>query len=202
MMCRRCAFTLVEIMAVIVLIGLLAGMVAVSMTRDAQRAQRQDVINRLIDADASARIAAKRLGPSKLRIDLNQQKLWLMTPDPTTKELRPGHVMRVAPNYKLTGVSWIDPQPARNQTRTPRQTLTYNEGTIELPYSGEGLTRTFVLRLDGPASDPVTGRDDPTQIQTSWLMFSGLTGQNLITDELETIDNLLAMLASTRPDAD
>lgn len=201
MMGRR-GFTIIEVMAVVVLIGVLAGMAALSMINDARRATRQDVIARLTDADATARLAAKRLGPTTLRIDLDQQKLWLVTPDPTTREPRPGHVMRLAPDYRITEVAWVDPQPADARNARPRQTLTHDAGTVELPYSGEGMTRTYVLRLQGPGIDPDTGEQAPERERTTWLLFSGLTGQTVINDEPETIDNLLALLTRTRPDAD
>jgi len=199
---RRRAFTLIEVMVVVVLIGLIAGAAAVSMTGDLDRATREDVIGRLTYADAQARMAGRRLGPATLRIDLDQQAIWLVTPDDQSDQPRPGHVMRLGEGYTIREVLWIDPELMAAKTTRPRRRVLRETGRVEIAFSSEGLSRTYALRLEGPAIDEPDEAARDGQRRSTWLLFAGMTGEVIIHDEPEPIDNLLDELARTRPDAD
>lgn len=201
-MTPRTGFTLIEVMVVVVLIGLLAGAAAVSLTGDLDRATHEDVIGRLTYADAQARMAGRRLGPATLRIDLDQQAIWLVTPDDQSAQPRPGHVMRLGEGYTIREVMWIDPEPMAAKTTRPRRRVSRQAGRVEIAFSSEGLSRTYALRLEGPATDEPGGAAGDSARRSTWLLFAGMTGQVMSTDEPEPIDKLLAELARTRPDAD
>jgi prepilin-type N-terminal cleavage/methylation domain-containing protein len=71
---RRAGFTLIELMAVVALLGLLAGAVAWSLADTVERATRGELRARLMEADRRARQAARRRGaPHRLRLDLAAQ---------------------------------------------------------------------------------------------------------------------------------
>lgn len=198
--CR--AFTLVEVMVVVVLIGLMAGAVAVSLTGDLDRATREDVIGKLTYADAQARMAGKRLGPSTLTIDLDEQRLWLSTPTKGRDEPQPGNAIGLARDYTIQEVVWLDPKPITAKNARDRQRVSKEDGTVELPYSAEGYSRTYALRIEGPASGQTQDSTNPDERRTTWLLFAGLTGHVITNDDPQRINNLLATLAHTRADAD
>lgn len=197
----RRGFTLIEIMAVVVLMGLLAGGVAWSLAGESQRMTRGEVVSKLSNADATARLAAKRLGPATLRIDLDTQQVWVVTREAGSAEPRPGHSMMLPPGYRIDEVSWVDPVESTGDRGVMRRQDVVS-GRVDLPVSSGGLGRTYVLKLVGPGTDPETGELIEDSEQATWLLVSGLTGQVTVEDEPETIDNLLALLAGAWPDAD
>lgn len=197
-MMRLDGFTLIELMVVVALIGLLAGATALSLADDARQATRSDVIGQLTDADTSARFAAKRLGPSTLHIDLEAQRLWVVTPDSGSGNARPGHSMQLPQGFRIEEVIWIDPTPRTKPG--PRKQKIQDTGVIAIPISSAGLSRTYVSKLTGPA--PTSDNTGTPRQQTTWLLVSGLTGQVTLEDDADTIDNLLDTLAQTRADAD
>lgn len=197
---RRCGFTLIEVMAVVLLIGLLAGAVAWSMVGTVQDATRQEVLEKLAHADANARMSARRLGPSALQLDLDTQQLWVVTPDLETNEPRRGHVIQLAPNYRIAEVNWLGTSARVQGQDGAYEDVRRDDGLVELAMSSAGLSRTYVLKIVGPGVDP----DEPSQQVgevPSWLLVSGLTGQVTIHEDPETIDKLLELLASARADA-
>lgn len=196
----RPGFTLIEMLAMVVLIGLLATATAISLADEAQRATRADAVARLAGADANARLAARRLGPSTLRFDLDKHRLWLVTPDADSGEPRPGHSMQLPRGFRIAELTWIDPTPPTRQSTRPRKRVVHEAGRVELPISSEGMTRTYVIKLIGPPDETDGGSTNDTQ--TTWLLFSGLTGQAIQEDDANAIENMLDVLASTRPDAD
>lgn len=191
-------FTLIELMAVVVLIGLLATATAITLADEKQAATRRDVIDRLIDADQSARLSARRLGPSVLRFDLSGQRVWVVTPDAATTGPRPGHSMGLAEGFRIARLTWLDPEEAVRSGR-PRPRVVHEHGRIDLPIASGGISRTYVIELVGPALAERAERGEKEQ--TTWLLVSGLTGQVTVEDDQTTIDNLLDALAR-RPDAD
>lgn len=197
---RRGGFTLIEVMAVVVLIGLLAGATAWSMAGTVQRATRQETVDKLAHADATARMSARRLGSASLRIDLDTQRLWVVTPDLETDQPRPGHVVKLPPNYRVASVAWVDPVTRGRAMARGYEVRVRTQGQVELAVSSAGLGRSYVLEVVGPGTDP----DDASRAvrdRPSWVLVSGLSGQVTVHDEQERIDKLLELLASARPDA-
>lgn len=199
-MTDRRGFTLLEMMAVVVLVGILATATAMSLADQSQRATRADAIGRLTDADRSARLAAKRLGPSTLRIDLDQQRLWLVTPDAQSDKARPGHSMQLPSGFRITQVTWLETRETSTPGNSTRKRIAEQRGLVELPISSAGISRTYAMRLTGPPTKELA--EQGATEQTTWLVVSGMTGQTTLYDETRSIDNLFEPLASARPDTD
>jgi len=188
------AFTFIEVLAVVVLLGLLAGATAWSLAGDARRADRRNVIEQLAHADAMARLAAERFGrPVTLRIDLDHQRITrIVTVDANTEET--GHAVRLPDEVRLTAVriaAGPDPLPGR---RTGLRTGEFDAGVVNIPFSDAGRSATYAVRIE--ARDPETDR-----ARATWLTIAGLSGQTMEIHDPETVDNLFAAL-DARPDAD
>ncbi|MFN3166631.1 MAG: prepilin-type N-terminal cleavage/methylation domain-containing protein [Phycisphaeraceae bacterium] len=196
----RRGFTLLEMMAVVVLVGVLATATAMSLADQSQRATRADALDRLIDADRGARLAAKRLGPSTLRIDLDDQRLWVVTPDAASEAARPGHSMQMPAGFRITQITWLAPPTDARRSGQARKRVAHRHGVVELPIASNGITRTYAMQIEGPPGEDADGRGEDKQ--STWLVVCGMTGQTQLYDERRTVDNLFEALASARPDAD
>ncbi len=194
------AFTLIEIMAVVTLIGLLAAATAWSLADDAQQAGYDDVIDRLRYADYSARMSGQRLGPSTLMIDLERQRLWVQSPGKRQGSKEDGHTLQLPAGYRIADVSWIDPTETKVRQGRPRKLIKHSSGIIELVYSSQGISQTYVMKLTGPGQSDTQQSSSANQ-RTTWMLVSGLTGQAILEDEEEAINLVLEASAQARPDA-
>lgn len=196
------AFTMIELMAVVVLVGLLAGATVVTLSREANRAGQADLIDRLIHADASARLAGQRMGPATLRFDLDAQRLWLITPGESADEPRAGHSLAFASGYRIETILTIDTTSRRASTPGPRRRIVSDSGQVDLLFSSQGLSQTYAIHLTGPGLNEPQAAGSTLSTSSMWLLFAGMTGQVVIEDDFQAIDNLLAAISLTRPDTD
>lgn len=183
------AFTLVEVMAVVVLLGLLAAATAWSLADESHRSAQEDVIAQIAYADYKLRTSALRLGkPVLLEFDLDHQQVRQYA------EAEGGHdTMR--PSVKFPKDTRLEAVAVAGRSRdgggrryeTGVQWVDY--GTIEMPCSTIGRTPTYVLRIELTRT-------------TTWLVVSGMTGQVVRMDDEDEVDKLLATLATGRPDTD
>ncbi|MGB0766890.1 MAG: pilus assembly FimT family protein [Phycisphaeraceae bacterium] len=194
-------FTLIEVMAVVALIGLLAAATAWSLADDARSASRADVIDRLAYTDAQARTAARRFGSSTLRLDLNRQRIWIESPSLATGETETSHALAMPMGFRLDAVTWIDPTPMTRDSSRRRARVTEDKGDIALPISSEGITRTYAVRFTGPASDAQQAQTQAPRAST-WLLFAGTTGLVTTHPDEDEIETIFDTLAKTRLDAD
>ena len=177
---RRAAFTLIEIIAVVAVIGLLAGATALSLGDSAGRARRADAVSTIAHADRMARLAGERLGrPCVLHYDLDDQRI--------VRELPGAGVMAASHPIALGRDVWIDRLvTAGSVNRPPR---THESGDVAVAVSTAGRSETYAVRL---------AFDDGQ----TWLVFAGLTGQMTVIEHDEQVDNLVRLLATGRSDAD
>jgi len=179
MRCR--GLTLIEVMAVVALLGLLAGATAWSLAADARRAAQADVVSTIAHLDHTARLAAQRTGEAtRLRFDLERGRVQVVRGDdhaePRTVALPAG--------FRLDRMLLQGADAAASVDVDER---TY--GTVDVPMATSGFSVTYAVLL-------------MSNDETTWLVFTGLTGQlNQVTDEDE-LDNLFALLATGRADAD
>jgi Tfp pilus assembly protein FimT len=180
---------MVEVIAVVALLGVIAAAAGWAMTEQVQRSSRDGAVGQLAYADRIARLRARYLGNEcTLRIDLDEQTV-------TRFEHRRDHSPRRGTGLNVPVRCRIDrvltaglkdaAHPAQPLGRAGR----YDEGTVEIVYSRSGRSATYALRL-------------VTAEQPVWIVVSGLTGQVTVRDHEEQVDNLFALLATGRPDAD
>lgn len=190
MMRRSAAFTLIEMMAVIVLIALLAGAVAWSMTGELRRSTREDVIGELRQYDQMARLTGKRLGrPCSLVFDLDQQRVRRVV-DPASTAAETAAVYALPEGVAVDRLVVADLAEARGRgddrgTAVQR----HNTGEVSIDFGTAGRGASYAVRL----ADTDSRR---------WLVFSGMTGQMMRVEDDQTIDNLFASLEGGGLDAD
>ena len=188
------AFTLIEVMAVVVILGLLAAATVFSLADEVQSAGRSDVIERLAHEDQLARLAARRTGAAcVLEFDFDRQRLWRV--DNLTNEPRPTHAWKLPDSCRIAQV--LRSGDASTEPASPAPASAEN-GAAEVTFGYGGYAETYALRLDCKTAPPSGGRPDE---QTVWLVFAGLTGQEMLLQNEDDVRKLLAALASPRPDA-
>lgn len=172
----RTAFTLIELMAVLTIIGLLIAVAVVSL-KDVCRAARIQYANeQLLAFDRRAREHSALHGQrATITIDLDKNTL--------ASRARDAHGRPVSTTLRLGGAARID------RVRLGRRTIDYGRATINV--SDRGTTLTYAVRLRGGAGS------------AHWFLFAGLTGQTTQFDNDTEIqlDKLLAALAAKRIDA-
>ena len=197
------AFTLIEVMAVVALIGLLAAATAWSLADEAQRANQADAVDRLRHADLTARLTARRLGPSTLCMDLDRQRVWIDSPGKRPGRTQSSHSLELPRGCRIEEVTWVDPaERSSSRHDRPRRLIVETRGVVRLPISSQGLGQTYALKLLGPADDDAGSAKTNNTPRTTWLLVSGLTGQVTIDDDEQKIHTLLKALAGARPDTD
>lgn len=183
----RKGFTLIEVMAVVVLLGLLAGGVMLSLAGDTHRARRADVIDRLTHEDELARLAACRSGsPAILRLDLKAQRLWRV--DMLPQEQRLSHSWQIPASFRVQQVL----RPA-SSAGADAAVMQIDSGIAELPFNSAGCGSSYALHL--------VPREAAADEKETWLVFAGLTGQCIVMNHESEVRDIFAQLGAPRPDA-
>jgi len=166
-------FTLVELLVVIALIGLLAGLTMTRMGSVTHRARLQAEVERLAALDGALRShAARHAAACRLKLDLDAGEI----------ERVSGGEDRIARTLALSG--------AVRLSRFLSATRDTGHGTIHVDYSPQGTSESFALQLqvgDG---------------ESRWLLFAGVTGQITEWEEQRDVERILHTLHSTRVDLD
>jgi type II secretion system protein H len=168
----RRGFTMIEILAVMVLLGLAAGVVAVNIRGPMREASLEEVVERIVDFDGQTRAIARRKGrPLRLRVDLTAGRLSRSDAE-TGEELG-------APAVVLGG--WrVEELRVRDEP--------IGSGTATLSVSRRGLSQSYALLLVGPHGE------------RRWLLCAGLSGHFTQYDSHDGIENILG--EATRDHAD
>ncbi len=178
-MARR-GFTLVEVLAVVVLLGLLAGATAWSLAENARRSSLEHIVGRIAHVDRTTRIAAERFGEVQtLRFDLDRGRLQRVAPG-NAGEARGSHVSSIPAPFRIAEL--LLPQTGGRAER-------FDAGAVEIACSSGGRSKSYAARVDSPE-------------ESVWLVFSGLTGQMILIEHESDVDDIFALLEAGRPDAD
>jgi prepilin-type N-terminal cleavage/methylation domain-containing protein len=123
------AFTLLELMAVLVITAILAGAVVLTMSGRLDEARMTDVVARLGDLDRWTRHDARRLRPACLVFDLDRDMAWRDTGERN-------RILTLPPGYSLAAL------------RDSRGTV--RDGEVRIECSSEGRTDSYALAVAGP----------------------------------------------------
>ncbi len=174
---RTFAFTLIEVMVVVALLGLLATATAWALADDAKDASLRNVRQVVMHADRMARFAGIRTNEQvTLRLDLSRQRLERFSVDAAGNRA----LMHAVP---LRGARLDRVIVSEN-----RNERIIDHGQIEIDYSSTGRSVTYAVRITRP----------DTENESHWVVIAGLTGQASLEDDDRKVTNLLTMLASGR----
>ncbi len=193
---RRNAFTLVEMMAVVALLGMLAGATVWWLARDARQASRRDVVGQITHADRMARMAAERLdAPCVLRFDLDGQRVVRVARGEAGDE-RPSHSLKLPSGYRIERMA-MPQESFPDGGRRNASTAWIDDGAVEIAYSAEGCSISYALRLSTRRSSGSGAAGDAARDE-EWIVFSGLTGQAVTVHDEDEVDRVFAALATGR----
>src|SRR5262245_47148217 len=131
---RRCGFTLIEVMTVVIIMALLATAAALSFTRPLAAARARDAEDQVRALDASARQFARRFGrPVEIILDLANSTLARRERDMIVFQTKLPHGCRI------------------DEVRFSGRSETLGEVAVEC--SGAGLSRSYAAHLVGPQLD-------------------------------------------------
>lgn len=183
-MTPRRAFTLLEMMAVVTLLGLLAGATAWSLAADARKSSRAKCVADIAHADRMARLAAQQGGQAcRLQMDLTRQRICrLIGP---AENAQPAHAMAAPKGCRIDRVVTAS-GAAGDELDAP--TIAFSSG---------GRSDSYAVHV--VFEEPLAGESAADGLgQSVWIVFAGLTGQaTLVNDE----DELNKLFAPERPDA-
>lgn len=170
----RRGFTLIEVMIVVLLAGIVAGAVSLSLAGPRRRAGMEDAVDGLAHFDRLTREYARRHGGSvRLVFDLDEGIVLRLVADDAGEGQSPRYVL-----------------PACFQIR--RLVLagrTITGGRTALWCSDLGYTPTYAVCIEGPAAE------------RRWVLLAGLTGQVCELDDEEQVRQVMAALPGRRADA-
>ena len=162
--CRR-AFTLVETMAAVIILGLLAGAVTWSFRAPLRRARMAEAIEQVKYIDASSRAFARRLGRNvEVVYDLSEG----------TMERREG--ARADASFRTVIASPFRIEAVRTKARTEE----YGEASIAI--SPLGISQTYAVKLAGPQAQ-------------RWVVVTGLGGEILTLADDAQVAAIFAKIA-------
>jgi len=191
----RAGFTLLEPLAVITLLGLVAGATAWSLASTARAAGERAAIEGLHHADALARLSSRRWGrPTVLVFDLERQEVIRRDGDgggdrhaerwPLPAQVRIERVVRLVGD-RVPGYT-----PAGSREGVSRS------GRVEVAVSGAGRSMSYALILR------LAGRGEGGGAETIGLVFAGLSGEMVRIDDAHELETFFEALRGRRAHAD
>ncbi len=158
---RRWAFTLIELSVVVLILGLMAGMVVMSLQGHIDRARWTRSLEQLENMDRLARMAARSEStPYRLSFNRSKRKVELraMGPRARTKSLR----------------QWQLPHGIQFASFRDRSSGNRSE-ELRIEINPAGQSRTYAVGIKASSG--------PEQ----WLVTLGLSGQHLKLDEADDV---------------
>lgn len=187
---RSAAFTLMEVMAVVALLGLLAGATAWSLAGEARRQTREEIIAQIVQTDLHCRVAATRTGQSHdLVFDLDEQAIWRRGPEQSETE-NGSHRMKIAGDYRIDRVLTSDVAHGSSPSNGGDLFVRIDAGELAITCGPAGCTTSYALRIV----------HEPTG-ESTWLLVAGLTGQTILIQNESEIEDIFTHLATGRTDA-
>ncbi len=167
-------FTLIEVMAALLILAIVAGAVALSVAGPRRSAETEDVLGELIHADRLARHTARRHGRAvELVFDLaagRVERRWIDGPDEES------YRYELPKGFRFGELILADRRIASS--------------SASVVCSRAGRTPTYALRIDAPGG------------RRRWVLFAGLSGEATEIADERQLEEILGLLTRARPDAD
>lgn len=169
----RTAFTLVEVLAVVLLTGLLASLAFVSLGGLVASARVDDAAASLAAYDRLTREAARRFDrPTRLVFDLETARVARRPADPVRDGEPPAPLLLPAPLA---------------MERVVVAGRRYDSGEVAVDCSAAGHTPSYAVMLRGTGG------------QRTWVFVAGLTGQSRRLEDDEAVDEVIQLRSSAAP---
>ena len=197
---RRSGFTILELIAVLAIMGILAGAAVWSVAGWAASARRADLLERIAALDNRGRAAARRLGrPGVLEIDLDADRLARRPAEGRPHRARPLPVALPA-GYEIDRLRVPkSPTPAGYTAARPEPGL-HRRGKVTLGYGTGGRSVSYALRLT--RAKRASAAESRAASGSKWLVVSGLTGETTVVEKSGVIEKLFRALETGRVHAD
>jgi prepilin-type N-terminal cleavage/methylation domain-containing protein len=168
----RSAFTLIELMAVLVLVGLVSATTMLRFGSTTHRAQFEWSLERMMASDRLLRNHCVTCGqPGHLKFEIGTSRLERVfgarRDDSSAVEL--GTRLRI--------------------TRFLAAKRHVETGKVEVDYDSYGHSETFAIEIEGPGD------------QSAWILVAGLTGQTRRLEDRRDVERILEVLRPAGSDA-
>jgi prepilin-type N-terminal cleavage/methylation domain-containing protein len=168
----RSAFTLIELMAVLLLVGLISVTAMLRFGATTRKAQFEWSLGRLMAADRVLRNHCLTCGePGRLQFEIGRGRLE-----------RVFKTQREAPSVVELG-------PRMRFTRFLGAERHAETGEVTVDYSPDGTTETFAIEIEGPGD------------QSAWILFAGLTGQTRRFEDRRDVERIFEAIRPSGADA-
>lgn len=171
----RIGFSMIEMLAVTVVLGLLSTAAGLSLRSVHRHASFEQTVAGVIDFQHSARLMARRFG-QKSRLTIDPTRLGLTWIDAAGRLTQPAP-LELPVGCQLQPLTIADPQSG--------------DDADAIAISSSGRSRSYALCVRGPEA-----------AQQQWMVISGLTGQITRVENDKQAKDILAALRQTRIDAD
>lgn len=185
----RRGFTLMELLAVVAVLGLIAGATAWSMADQVRQGSMADLIAKFRHVDEFARHAARRIeGDWTLNIDVSEQSMWRQRQHDGSTERGP--VFKLPGEFAIGSILVASGGQSGGSDSARTRYREHSGGRVELKVDRNGSTASYAVELKGPEN------------QRRWLLIAGLSGQLIEYDNDQPIKDIFAALRGGGPDAD
>src|SRR6266566_4165086 len=159
---RRGAFTLIEMMTALVVLGVLTAAAVLSFSAPVERARMVEAVEQVKYLDASSRDLARRFGRNvQIVFDVSEG----------TMERREGRGREASFSTHLASPIRIE------AVRTAGDLKEYGEVSIDV--SSLGISQTYAVKLAGPQG-------------TRWVLISGLAGESQVLMDNGDMESIFA----------
>jgi prepilin-type N-terminal cleavage/methylation domain-containing protein len=168
----RSAFTLIELMAVLVLVGLVSATAMVRFGATTHKAQFEYSLERVMATDRLLRTHSLTCGqPGHLEFEIGTGRL------------------ERAFGAKRDAASAVELGSPMRVTRFLAARRHAERGMVEVDYDPYGCTETFAIEIEGPGD------------QSAWILFAGLTGQTRRFEDRRDVEHIFEAIRPAGPDA-
>ena len=170
---RQSSFTLIEMTAVLVLLGVLAALATLSLASSVRQSRMDDAVAEFAMHDHLVRQRAQQFG-TPLAIDLL---------------VGPADVIRLHGNSPNDAGPFHLPSGVRitRLLMAGQSTTRADYGEVSIPCSAQGLTPSYAVQLASSGND------------RRWLFIAGLTGQATSMNDEQQVEQVLQTLQTSRP---